>query len=222
MQSSSTAFLCSSLNTSFIETDINNSSNLYEYFDTVTKSNDNNFECKKEDINYCTVEAMDEDINKVVIAARSELNKLNIMPENSYEINVSAITREYINVYTNEINNKEIISYDILIYPTYNNIPVLSKDNGIYLMMTNGGISYMEYKWNDVVINDTLDTSSLYSPDIIKQKNNTENLKYRQVYIPDSDDYILAYQFGEGEGFNNSSFYNAKTGCLINDGGSND
>jgi hypothetical protein len=51
---------------------------------------------------------------------------------------------------------------------------------------------------------------------------NTENLNYRLVYIPDSDDYILAYQFGEGEGFNNSSFYNAKTGCLINDGGSND
>jgi hypothetical protein len=73
-----------------------------------------------------------------------------LMPEDDYIISVSEVIRQVIETDTNLTDDAEVMAYDVKILHTFNDKPVFSEEReGIYLTITNSGLSSLSYKWTD-------------------------------------------------------------------------
>lgn len=89
-------------------------------------------------------------VNQVV----EKLSQLGLMPEEDYIINVSTTIRQVIETSDPEtypIGVEEVMAYDVKLIHTLNNRSVFSNDKeGIYVTVTDNGISNLSYKWTDL------------------------------------------------------------------------
>ncbi|MBQ7822579.1 MAG: hypothetical protein IJ338_00105 [Bacteroidaceae bacterium] len=100
--------------------------------------------------------------SEAILAAEQELDKLGLLPQDSYRTVVSRIERIKLDLSGEQENVQETVEYTVSFYRTHNGIDVLSdQEDGIIVGFNKDGLTELRYMWRNlsVVASDALGTS---------------------------------------------------------------
>ena len=170
--------------------------------------------------------------SEAVSIAEQQLAAMGLLPTDDYNVTVSKIQRQKLNLNGEMVYLPETIQYVVSFYRTHNGVEVLSdQEDGIIVCVDGSGLTELRYLWRkmDTVTCSQMNTSEVISIeqaqaayqaalDAEKQiiaMNDTSSF-VKTVYLQIGNEVRPVYSFSTDEGYANCIFVDMLTGEVIN------